>query len=66
MAFTEKFNKGMYVNYNNEPCFIIERDFYKPGKGNALNRLKMRNVKNGKILNLTIKSGEKLEEILLY
>jgi len=43
------------------PCNIIENEFVKPGKGQAFNRVKLRNLKTGRIIERTFKSGESLE-----
>ena len=44
-----------------DPCVIIENEFVKPGKGQAFNRVKIRNLKTGRVLDKTYKSGESLE-----
>ena len=44
-----------------EPCSIIENEFVKPGKGQAFNRVKLRNLKTGRVWERTFKSGETLE-----
>ena len=44
-----------------DPCSIIENEFVKPGKGQAFNRVKLRNLKTFKILERTFKSGDSLE-----
>jgi len=44
-----------------DPCSIIENEFVKPGKGQAFNRVKIRNLKTGRVLDKTFKSGESLE-----
>ena len=43
------------------PCNIIFNEFVKPGKGQAFNRVKLRNLKTGRILEKTFKSGETIE-----
>ena len=45
-----------------DPCSIIENEFVKPGKGQAFNRVKLRNLKTGRVIDRTFKSGETLEE----
>ena len=47
---TNEFKAGLKVILNNEPYSIIENEFVKPGKGQAFNRVKFRNLKTGKIL----------------
>ena len=44
-----------------DPCSILENEFVKPGKGQAFNRVKLRNLKTGRVLEKTFKSGEALE-----
>ena len=40
---------------------IIENEFVKPGKGQAFSRVKMRNLKTGRVVEKTFKSGESVE-----
>jgi elongation factor P len=63
MALTDRIVKGMIIMYNNEPHLVAEREFYKPGKGNALNRTKLRGLRSGKVISATYKSGEKVDEL---
>jgi elongation factor P len=46
---------------DNDPCAIIENEFVKPGKGQAFNRVKIRNLKTGRVVERTFKSGESVE-----
>lgn len=57
---TNEFCVGLKVIINGDPCSIIENKFIKPGKGQAFNRVKFRNLKTGRILERTFKSGETL------
>ena len=52
---------GMKVEVEREPYLIIGNEFVKPGKGQAFNRIKMKNMVNGRVVERTYKSGEKLE-----
>jgi elongation factor P len=58
---TNEFRSGLKVMLDNDPCSIIENEFVKPGKGQAFNRVKLRNLKTGRVLEKTFKSGESLE-----
>jgi len=51
----------MKVVIDNDPCIIVENIFVKPGKGQAFNRIKFRNLKNGRVVERTWKSGDTLE-----
>jgi len=41
-----------------EPCAIIDHEMVKPGKGQAFSRIKYRNLKTGRVIERTYKSGE--------
>ena len=58
---TNEFRSGMKVMLEGEPCSILENEFVKPGKGQAFNRVKLRNLKTGRVLEKTFKAGESLE-----
>lgn len=58
---TNEFKPGLKVMLDGAPCSIIENEFVKPGKGQAFNRVKLRNLKTGRVLEKTFKSGESLE-----
>jgi elongation factor P len=58
---TNEFKAGLKVMLDNDPCSILENEFVKPGKGQAFNRVRLRNLKNGRVLEKTFKSGETLE-----
>ena len=58
---TNEFKTGLKVMLDNDPCAIIENEFVKPGKGQAFNRVKIRNLKTGRVIERTFKSGESLE-----
>ncbi len=59
---TGDFKKGIKVIIDNEPYEMLECNFVKPGKGQALYKTKLRNLLKGAILDRTYKSGESLEE----
>ena len=58
---TNEFRGGMKIMLDGEPCVIIENEFVKPGKGQAFNRVKIRKLLSGKVLEKTFKSGETVE-----
>ncbi|RMH20674.1 MAG: elongation factor P [Gammaproteobacteria bacterium] len=58
---TNEFRGGLKFLMNGEPCSIIENEFVKPGKGQAFNRVKYRNLKTGRVIEKTFKSGETVE-----
>jgi elongation factor P len=50
--------KGQKILMENDPCNILDVEFVKPGKGQAFTRIKVRNLKTGRVIERTIKSGE--------
>ncbi|MFK5948987.1 MAG: elongation factor P [Methylococcales bacterium] len=58
---TNEFKAGLKIMLDQDPCAIIENEFIKPGKGQAFNRVKIRNLKNGRVIERTFKSGESVE-----
>ena len=58
---TNDFKAGLKVMLDGNPCSIMENEYVKPGKGQAFNRVKLRNLKTGKVLEKTFKSNETLE-----
>lgn len=58
---TSDFKGGSKVMIDNEPCSILENEFVKPGKGQAFNRVRLRFLRTGRVLERTFKSGETLE-----
>ncbi|WMC09926.1 elongation factor P [Oceanimonas pelagia] len=58
---TNEFKSGLKIMLDGEPCAIIENEFVKPGKGQAFNRVKIRRLLNGKVLEKTFKSGDTVE-----
>jgi elongation factor P len=58
---TSEFRSGLRIIIDNDPCIIVENEFVKPGKGQAFNRVRIRNLKTGKTIDKTFKSGESVE-----
>jgi len=58
---TNEFRSGLRIIIDNDPCVIVENEFVKPGKGQAFNRVRIRNLKTGKVVDKTFKSGDSVE-----
>ncbi len=52
---------GAKIIVDGQPCTIVDTDFIKPGKGQAFTRVKYRNLKSGRVVELTMKSTDTLE-----
>jgi elongation factor P len=58
---TNEFRGGLKIMLDGDPYTIVENEFVKPGKGQAFNRVKVRNLKTGRVVERTFKSGESVE-----
>lgn len=58
---TNEFKGGLKVMLDHDPAVIVENEFVKPGKGQAFNRVKIRNLKTGRVIERTFKSGDTIE-----
>ncbi len=58
---TSDFRKGLKIMHNNAPFVIVDFQHVKPGKGNAFTRTKIKNLQSGSVLEVTYRSGEKIE-----
>ncbi|MDO4574860.1 MAG: elongation factor P [Planctomycetia bacterium] len=58
---TSEFRKGLKVQIEGDPFIMIECQFVKPGKGQALYKCKLRNLLRGTVLERTWKSGDSIE-----
>lgn len=58
---TNEFKGGLKVMLDGDPCSIVENELVKPGKGQAFNRVKLRNLMTGRVGERTFKSGDSLE-----
>lgn len=58
---TNEFKGGLKIMLDGDPYNIVENEFVKPGKGQAFNRVKIRNLKTGRVIDRTFKSGETVE-----
>lgn len=57
--------KGLKFQVDGEPYLIVDFEFKKPGKGQALYKCKLRNMISGNQFERTYRSGEKFEEAML-
>jgi len=58
---TSEFRSGLKILLDGDPQTIVENEFVKPGKGQAFNRVRVRNLRTGRVLEKTFKSGESVE-----
>ena len=58
---TNEFKSGLKIMLDGDPYTIVENEFVKPGKGQAFSRVKVRNLKTGRVVDKTFKSGDSVE-----
>ena len=58
---TNEFKSGLKIMLDGDPYAIVENEFVKPGKGQAFNRVKVRNLKTSRVIERTFKSGDTVE-----
>jgi elongation factor P len=62
MYSTAEFKKGLKVELDGTPFVIVDFQHVKPGKGGAFVRTKLKNLLNGRVVDQTFRSGEKVEK----
>jgi elongation factor P len=55
--------KGTFILINNQPHVCVEREYVNPGKGSAFVRLKLKNIKSGRVLSQTNKVQDNMEDV---
>jgi len=60
---TANFKNGMCIMYDNKMWLIVEFQHVKPGKGGAFVRTKLKELKAGRIVDVTFRAGEKFEDV---
>ena len=58
---TSEFKSGLKILIDGDPYVIVENEMVKPGKGQAFNRVRVRNLKNDRTIERTWKSGDSVE-----
>jgi elongation factor P len=59
---TSDFKNGLRIELDGEPFTVLYFQHVKPGKGGAFVRTKIKNLRNGKIVERTFRAGEKFGE----
>lgn len=60
---TSDFKNGLNIKVEDEIYTVIWFQHHKPGKGGAVMRTKLRNIRSGAIIERTFKAGEKFESV---
>ena len=62
MYSTTDFRKGLKIEVEKIPFEIIEFQHFKPGKGGAMVRTKLRNILTGRVQDITFRAGDKVDK----
>jgi elongation factor P len=60
---TNNLKNGMTILYNDKMWTIVDFQHVKPGKGGAFVRTKLKEIKTGRVVDITFRAGEKLEDV---
>ena len=60
---TNQFKTGMCIMYNDKMWIIVDFQHVKPGKGGAFVRTKLKELKTGRVVDITFRAGEKVEDV---
>jgi elongation factor P len=58
---TAEFKKGLRIQFDGQPYAIVDFQHVKPGKGGAFVRTKLKHLRDGRVIDNTFRSGEKVE-----
>lgn len=58
---TSEFKSGLKILIDGDPFVIIDNEMVKPGKGQAFNRVRIRNLRTDRTIERTFKSGDSVE-----
>lgn len=58
---TSEFRKGIKVIIDNEPYLMVDMEFMKPGKGQAVYRTRLKNLLRGNVLDRNYRSGDSID-----
>jgi len=62
---TQQFKNGMAIIYDSKTWVIVDFQHVKPGKGGAFVRTKLKELRSGRVVDITFRAGEKLEDVRL-
>src|ERR1700693_5358168 len=58
---TAEFKKGLKIQFDGQPYTIVDFQHVKPGKGGAFVRTKLKHMRQGRVIDNTFRSGEKVQ-----
>ncbi len=58
---TNEFKAGVKIELEGQPYTIVTNEFVKPGKGQSFNRVRIKHLITGRVIERTFKSGDKAD-----
>ena len=58
---TNEFKSGVKILLDGDPYVILENEYVKPGKGQAFTRVRYRQIRTGRVQEITMKSTDSVE-----
>lgn len=58
---TNEVKPGLKVEVESQPYNVVSNEFVKPGKGQAFNRIRLKHLMSGRVIERTFKSGDKID-----
>lgn len=58
---TNEFKAGLKIEIEGQPYTIVSNEFVKPGKGQSFNRIRIKHLISGRVIEKTLKSGDKVD-----
>ncbi len=65
MIGVNQLRKGVTFEFDSQLWRVLEYDHYKPGRGSAVIRTKLRNLRTGSIINKNFISGDRVQDVRL-
>jgi len=65
MLSTGELKRGVTIEFEGQPCSIIDWQHVKIGRGGAIVRMKLRNLRSGALFDRTCDSGDKFRRLTL-
>jgi len=60
---TNNLKNGMCIMHDGKMWIVVEFQHVKPGKGGAFVRTKLKELKTGRVVDVTFRAGEKLDDV---
>lgn len=65
MASVSEFRRGMAIRHENDIWVVVDFQHVTPGNWRAMLRTKMKNLKTGRVIDVTFRMSDKIEEVRL-